>query len=256
MLGGVNKDDIEAYGGSGFVRPFANEYEDYSGDGIEDDEGDVESEDQPMEEYDDEDYYQGVGIGEKARRRGGIAKKENRVFKDYDDEDYQSRGVGEDGRTIKGDDVLHGQIGHAKGTNERRGGAGNRVNEHHEAGNDILFEETHKQEEHQGWSKKMHNIGVEDKKNRGKAIKNEDPSEEAAGQWKSARRSNEEGEREDPSEEGSGWSAGQWRSNEEREGEDMSEEASGLSAEIFGGTAILFAMLLLLILTFLICKWR
>ena len=102
----------------------------------------------------------------------------------------------------------------------------------------------------------MHNIGVEDKKNRGKAIKNEDPSEEAVGQWKSARRSNEEGEREDPSEEGSGWSAGQWRSNEEGEGEDMSEEASGLSAEIFGGTAILVAMLLLLILTFLICKWR
>ena len=251
-MGGVNKDDIEAYGGSGFVRPFANEYEDYSGDGIEDDEGDVESEDQPMEEYDDEDYYQ--GIDEKARRRGGIAKKENRVFKDYDDEDYQSRGVGEDGRTIKGDDVLHGQIGHAKGTNERRGGAGNRVNEHHEAGNDILFEETHKQEEHQGWSKKMHNIGVEDKKNRGKAIKNEDPSEEAAGQWKSARRSNKEGEREDPSEEASGWSAGQWRAS--KEGEDMSKEAPGWSAEIFGGTAILFAMLLLLILTFLICKWR
>ena len=54
MLGEVNKDDIEAYEGNGFVRPFANEYEDYSGDGIEDDERGVESEDQPMEEYDDE----------------------------------------------------------------------------------------------------------------------------------------------------------------------------------------------------------
>ena len=32
----MNKVDKEADGGNVFVRPFANEYEDYSGDGIED----------------------------------------------------------------------------------------------------------------------------------------------------------------------------------------------------------------------------
>ena len=225
MLVGVNKDDIEADGGNGFVRPFANEYEDYSGDGIEDGESDVESEDQPMEEYDDEDYYQSGGIGEKARRRGGIAKKQDPPFKDYEDMDNQSRGVGEYATTIRGDDVLHGN---AKGINESRGDNGNTINQHDEAGNDILFEETYKREV---WSREINNVEVEDEEDWG--IKDKDPSEKAAGQWKSAR-----------------------RSNEERESEDTSKEAPGWSAEIFGATAILFAMLLLLILTFLLCKWR
>ena len=196
MLGGVNKDDKEADEGNVFVRPFANEYEDYSGDGIEDDEDGVESEVRPVEEYDDEDYYQSGGIG---------------------------------GRKI-GDDVLHG---HAKAINESKGDAGNRITQQHTAGNDIVFEETHKQEEHQEWSRESNNVEVEDEENRGKARKDPDQSEEAAIQLKSVRRSNEEGE-----------------------SEDTPEEVPGWSSEIFGGTAILIVMLLLLFSTFLLCKWR
>ena len=226
----MNKDYKEEDEGNGFVRPFADEYEDYSGDGIED-KADVESEDEPFEEYDDEDY-QGGGIGEEGRIRGGIAEREDQPFKEYDDEEFQGSGVGE------GNNMLHGNT-LARNENRKRDEKfpENRINKH-DAGNGIVFEETHIQEEHQGWRKDNH------------------PSEEAPGHWKSGR-AKEEGKGQDPSEEASerGWSR---EANGEEEDHNTSEEASGRgwSAEIFGGTAILFATLFLLILLFLLCKWR
>ena len=248
MLGGLNKDDKEADEENGFVRPFANEYEDYSGDGIEDD----ESEDRSIEGYADEDNYQ------KARRRGGIGKKEDRPFKDYDDEDYQSGVYGEDASTIRGDTAMHGD---GKGINKRRGKDGNRIKkQHYAADNDIVFEETQQEDEHQGWSRESHNVGFEDYKlpywgrfedseDGGRAKKN--PSEDTVGQWKTVRRAKkEEHESEDTSEEASGWSS---KDTSKEASKDTSKEAAGWSsAKLFGGTVLL----LLLIITFLLYKWR
>ena len=76
MLGEVNKDYREEEGGNGFVRPFADEYdEDYSDDGVDDKEGE---------------------------------KDEDQPFIEYDDEDYQSSGIGEVGASQRGDNMLHG----------------------------------------------------------------------------------------------------------------------------------------------------
>ena len=209
MLDGLNKDYREEDVGNGFVRPFADEYEDEESSG-------EEREDQPF-------------------------------WGNYDDEDYQNSG--------REDDFLHGKV---KANSERREeeevpeDGRNKYN----TDSDFVFEETHTEEEHQEWSREGH---------QGQDGGESEEKDEALGQGWNKKHGDGQGEgvpgrgwsvRPKEEQEGRGWS----RKTEEKGTSDdgPSEETPrrGWSAEIFGGTAILFTLLFFLVLVFLLCKWR
>ena len=196
--------------------------------------------------YDDEDHSDGDG---KEEKKGQAAQNGDQPFEEYDDEDYHSHGNSDEGSA--------------------RGG--------------IAKKEDHIEEEHQGWSTKNHQEGIEKRQQekldgaeeiggrqnpsreflgRGRAEEeeeNQDSHYDGSRQgWLGRVEEDEEGEGEDPFEEASGQ---EWSSREtDRKGEDhdTTEEAPGRgwSAEIFGGTVTLFAIVFLLIIAFVLCKRR
>ena len=204
MLDGLNKDYREEDVGNGFVRPFADEYDDEESSG-------EEREDQPF-------------------------------WGNYDDEDYQNSG--------REDDFLHGKV---KANSERREEVPEDGRNKYNTDSDFVFEETHTEEEHQEWSREGHQGRDGEEK------------DEALGQGWNKKHGDGQGEevpgrgwsmRPKEEQEGRGWS----RKTEEKGTSDdgPSEETPmrGWSAEIFGGTAILFTLLFFLVLVFLLCKWR
>ena len=188
----MNKDYREEDVGNGFVRPFADEYEDKESSGEE-----------PF---------------------GG----------NYDDEDYQNSGR----------DFLHGKV---KANSERREeeevpeDGRNKYN----TDSDFVFEETHREEEHQKWSREGH---------QGQDGGESEDKNEALRQGRNKKEEEDHGQGEGVH--GRGWSRKAEEKGTSDDGPSEETPMRGWSAEIFGGTAILFTLLFFLVLVFLLCKWR
>ena len=201
----MNKDYREEDVGNGFVRPFADEYEDEESSG-------EEREDQPF-------------------------------WGNYDDEDYQNSG--------REDDFLHGKV---KANSARREEVPEDGRNKYNTDSDFVFEETHTEEEHQEWSRKGH---------QGQDGGESEEKDEALGQGWNKKHGQGEGVpgrgwsmRPKEEQEGRGWSRKSEEKGKSDDGPSEETPRRGWSAEIFGGTAILFTLLFFLVLVFLLCKWR